>query len=147
MFVRELVNGESGTQAALKAYDTTDPIVAKSIASENLSKPTIREALNEALSSNGITPDLITAEIKALATRPVEKVSGDVKLKANIELLKLMGAYPGTKHANLNVNIKAGIKDLTMSQVKEELETINVELEKVLGADTGHTTSSSPIIR
>ncbi len=137
VFVRELATGKSGTQAAMAAYDVSNSKTASVIASQNLNKLSIREALDEALCLNGITPDLITSEIKALATKQVDKVSGDVKLKANIELLKLMGAYPGTKHANLNVNIKAGIKDLTMSQIKEELMVIDDELADVLGEATG----------
>lgn len=136
VFVNELVNGKSGTQAAMAAYDVFNSKTASVIASQNLNKLSIREVLEEAMSKNGITPDLITSEIKSLATKQVDKISGDVKLKANIELLKLMGAYPGTKHANLNVNIKAGIKNLTMSQIKEELKVIDVELEEVLGEAT-----------
>lgn len=142
-FVKGILNGQSATQAALTSYNTSDPSVAKVIASENLTKPNIKEALEEALRSNGVTPDLITAEIKTLATKQVEKVSGDVKLKSLVELLKLMGAYPGTKHSNLNVNIKAGLKDLTMNQIKEELRVVDAELKEILEKDTPIPTQTS----
>lgn len=47
-FTKEYIkNGENGTQAALKAYDTKDPKVASAIAVENLSKPIIIEAIEE----------------------------------------------------------------------------------------------------
>ena len=45
-FVDEYVsNGENGTQAVLKAYDVANSITAKSMASENLAKPYISEAI------------------------------------------------------------------------------------------------------
>jgi len=45
-FAREYVNSKgNGTQAALKAYDTGDPMVASVIAYENLKKPYIKEAI------------------------------------------------------------------------------------------------------
>ena len=42
VFVEEYVKTKNGTQAALKAYDTTDNLTARVIASENLTKPNIR---------------------------------------------------------------------------------------------------------
>lgn len=131
-FVKEYLKTGNGTQAALQVYDTQDPHTAQAIASENLSKPVIKDQIDEALAKNGITPQLITDQIKGLAIKEVDKISGDVKLKANIELLKLMGAYPGSKHANLNINLKGNIKDLKFNEIKEELKVIDSELEEVM---------------
>lgn len=48
LFLQEFrTNGGNGTQAALKAYDTTDRVTAGAIATENLQKPLIRQAYEE----------------------------------------------------------------------------------------------------
>ena len=49
-FIKEYIASDgNGTQSALKAYNTTDNNVAHNIASENLQKPTVREAIEKAL--------------------------------------------------------------------------------------------------
>jgi len=48
-FITEYLETGNGTQAALKAYDTTNPRVAAAIASENLTKPNVKNAIEEAL--------------------------------------------------------------------------------------------------
>lgn len=48
-FVDTYVATGNGTKAALEAYDAKDSVVAKSIASENLTKPYIQQAVQEAL--------------------------------------------------------------------------------------------------
>lgn len=47
-FIKDIAKGKTGTQAALDNYDTTSETVAASIASENLRKPKIIEALADA---------------------------------------------------------------------------------------------------
>lgn len=51
--------------------------------------------------SSGLSLDVITENIGQLANSKPDKISGDVKLKANIELLRLYGAYPSTKHSSV----------------------------------------------
>lgn len=46
-FVKDYALTENGTEAVMNHYDVKDNIVAKSIASENLTKPYIREAIDE----------------------------------------------------------------------------------------------------
>jgi len=133
IFTTEYIrNGGNGKQAALKAYDTT-PETAGTIAYENLNKPQVQESIERALEKNQITPELITSQIKDLAIKEVDKISGDVKLKAGIELLKLMGAYPGTKNTNLNLSIKGNLADLSYKDVVEELKVIDQDLTTILG--------------
>lgn len=134
VLLRQIVEtGETNlTQAGLQVYDSKSPKAAYEIAKEALDNTGIKERLEQALAKNGITPDLITNEIKGLAVREVDKISGDVKLKASIELLKLMGAYPGSKHTNVSLNIKGTVKDMSHSEVKEELKVIDSELNELL---------------
>lgn len=142
-FVKEYIsNGGNSSQAALKVYDVK-PEIARSMGSENLAKPDIKQAIESALSSLDITPSSVAKEINNLATKNVEKISGDVKLKANIELLKLMGAYPGSKHTNINIGLKGNVADMNFADVKKELKVIDSELADSLGEESEDT---SPII-
>lgn len=49
-FVKDYLETGNATQAVLKNYNVKDRIVAKSVGSENLSKPYIRDVIQEALS-------------------------------------------------------------------------------------------------
>lgn len=53
-FASEWVATRNGTRSALKVYDTDSPVVAASIASENLAKPKIRAEIARLMSENGI---------------------------------------------------------------------------------------------
>lgn len=132
-------NGGNGTQAALEAYDT-NPQSARQIASDNLTKPDIRQTIEKALTENGLTPHEITKEIKDIATRSVEKVSADTKLRASIELLKLWGAYPGSKHTNLNLSIKGDVNKMSYKDAKETLKKLR-ETNSGLLQDTEQDTT------
>lgn len=73
VFVANYAETENGTKSALAAYDTKDPIVAKSIATENLTKPPIinaiedkRKSLRQALIDKGIDEDKIAEKIDVL---------------------------------------------------------------------------------
>lgn len=74
-FVADYVIEENGTQAAMKNYKVKDNIVAKSIASENLTKPYIieaievkRKSLKQALIDKGINEDYIADKVNVLLT-------------------------------------------------------------------------------
>lgn len=121
-FVKSFVETEgNGTQAALTAYDTTDPNVAAVIASENLRKPNIVDALEEAL------PDDLLAKIHReglFSTRPIydkegNQVGEDADFNARHKYLdsayKIKGKYAPDKHLNVNVDVEVNplIEDLT----------------------------------
>lgn len=131
-FVKGVLMGKSGTQAALETYDTDDVKVAGAIASENLQKPSIREAIEEALSGNDLSLKLVTGNLKKLANSEPEKVSADTVLKANVEILKLYGAYPGTKHLNIGVNLNAKVKDMTFDEAKQALSKLRGSNDSIL---------------
>lgn len=48
-FISDIIKGETGVQSALKNYDTDDYMTAANIASENLKKPKIIDAINRLL--------------------------------------------------------------------------------------------------
>jgi hypothetical protein len=85
----------NGTQAALEVYDTTDPRVAGDIASDNLKKPEIKKELEQIFNDQGISSDKIASNLGKIANQPAYFASADTILKANLEILKIMGHYPG----------------------------------------------------
>lgn len=62
-YVQGMVEHGNGTQAALEAYDTTDPNVAKVISSENLTKPNVVKEI-----ARRITPEMIEEAHSSLLT-------------------------------------------------------------------------------
>lgn len=131
-FVKGVIMGKSGTQSALEAYNTDDVKVASVIASENLTKPSIRQAIEEALTGNDLSLHLVTGNLKKLANSEPEKVSADTVLKANVEILKLYGAYPGSKHLNIGVNINTKVKDMTFQEAKDALANLRSGSDSIL---------------
>lgn len=123
----------NGTQAALASYDTTDPNTAHSIASENLQNPTIQNRIEQALASQGLTPDTIIGNLKKIANSEVVEPSPDVILRTNVELLKLYGAYPGTKNTQVSLSVHANLKDMKFQDLQKEVQVIDGELEELLG--------------
>lgn len=132
-FVKEYIaNGGNGTQAALKVYDTKSDDVAQTIASENISKPIIKQSIDEIANSQGLTPSVILSKFSDISSKTVEKWSGDTVLKATVEMARILGMYPSTKHSKLNINVKGNIKDLNFTEVKKELKVIDSELGDLL---------------
>lgn len=74
-FVADYILDENGTQAALKNYDTKDYKTASVIAAENLDKPSIqvaienaRKTLKQALLDKGINEDYLADKVNTLLT-------------------------------------------------------------------------------
>lgn len=82
-----LRNGGNGCQAALKAYDTVDPNAARVIASENLDRPHIHEAIEKARSK--LNPEYVLNKLleKSLSMDPY------VSLKATELLGKVLKMF------------------------------------------------------
>ena len=59
-------NGGNATQAALSVYDTEDYQTAGMIASENLKKPKLKQAIEEALIKLKITPEYMLNSFNSL---------------------------------------------------------------------------------
>jgi phage terminase small subunit len=95
-FVSEYIrNKQNGTQAALAAYETDSVDVAKSIASENLTKPNIRERIDEALVSLNLTPEYTLQGFKKLADNSRVDM---VRARALENIASIQDMYP--KHGN-----------------------------------------------
>ena len=134
LFTKKYVEHKgNGTQAALEVYDTDSPRVAQNIASENLSNPIIQNRIDQILNKQNLSLDKNMANIGNLANSEVEKPSANAVLKANIELLKLRGAYGRQINTNVSLTLKGKIKDLDYQDLKKELTVVDEELKTIMG--------------
>jgi hypothetical protein len=125
--IQGIVQGKSGADVGMEVYNTKTRNGARSMVSATLARPNVQDALALALKQKGLDLTSITREVGTIASHEVDKITGDTKLKALIELLKLHRAYPDKRTAHLNVNVNAKIKDMTYSDAKKELERMNDE--------------------
>jgi hypothetical protein len=83
--IRGIAEGKTRQQAALDAYDTTDPSTASAIATETLNKPKVQEALAIALEKYNITPDRTLKRVsEALDAEKVSIVGNGEEAMAEI---------------------------------------------------------------
>lgn len=129
LFIKRISEGKSTTEAALDAYNTDSTNVARVIASENLSKPTVRQALEEVLSSQGLSLDTIVGNLGEIANAKVDKISGEVKLKANTELLKLYDAnvYPNKNSSHTRIDIRGQFETMSFNELKGYFDNLKAE--------------------
>lgn len=143
IFVREIIRGSNATYAALAAYQTKNVNSAKVIGSRLLTNANVQEVINESLRSEGLSPSVLAKNIGNLANSTPQKVSGETVLKANIELLKLQGAYPDKKSFQVSYSVKQQLSSLSYQDLRKELDQINNELNEVIKDDPGYTQTDS----
>lgn len=130
VFVREIIKGSNATQAALTAYQTNNVNSAKVIGSKLLTNANVRGVIDESLRSEGLSPSVLAKNIGNLASSTPQKVSGETILKANVELLKLQGAYPNNKttiQRDYMAEKREWFSSLSLEDAKKELEKIRAE--------------------
>lgn len=117
IFVEEYIETGNGTQSALKAYDTESDNTAAQIATENLRKPQIVKALEEALPDDLLSQIHLeglfaTREIwkNNNATKRVEHVADEADFAIRAKYLdmayKIKGHYAPEKKLNVNVEVQ-----------------------------------------
>lgn len=126
-WVEETVNTLNPTEAARKAYNAKNSDVAKSIASENLAKPYLREAIEARLQDIGVTDEYLLKEHKKIIEQD-ENLSA--KNTAIDMMYKIKGTYAAEKTANINFDFPSNPAeiDAKINELLEQLEVIR-ELE------------------
>lgn len=120
-FVKAKAEGKTGVQAAMEAYDVKDEATARSIASENLTKPNIQDALEVAFQKQGLTLDKLVEPIaKGLeATKtanekgmvyPSDQPDHSVRISAAKTALELMGVK-NREGTTVNINFNQHMSD------------------------------------
>lgn len=95
-FADEYLQTGNATQSALKVYDTDSLDVAKSIGSENLTKPNVEKYLQE--------KSLKAAEV--INEIMIHGENDNVRLNAAKDVLDRAGFKATEKHLNINVTKK-----------------------------------------
>lgn len=134
-FVNKLLETRNGTQAALDAYDVVNPNVAKVIASENLTKPNVKRAIELALERVGLNDDYISELLKEATVSGLGQKSTNSDSLRGIEMvLKLKGAFPAAvqKSAHLRVETRQDLAKKSYSEITQELEKLNQITKQLL---------------
>lgn len=127
-FVKDYVKTENGTQAAFKNYDTTYE-TARSIASENLTKPHIIEAIKSIADS--IPNELLAEKHLALLNKGDDKGIDIQAVSKGLDMAyKLKGSYAPEKSVNLNITHSTENRDKMTALAKEiSKKLLNEEIE------------------
>jgi len=135
-FVNDYVLEENGTKAVLNNYNAKDNIVAKGIATENLTKPYIieaievkRKSLRQALIDKGITEDYLADKVNVLLNAVDEKGKTD-----------FTAVDKGLKHAtniygiedDENPNKDKNIYNFFLSKDTEEIKELEEKIKNKL---------------
>jgi len=140
-FVKEYVKTGHGVESVLKTYDTKDYSTAGNIASENLKKPKIIDAI---MSIAERIPDELLEKVHIeglnagktvfknnMSTGEVEEVGYEpdyaVRHKYLDSAYKLKGSYAPDKNININMNVKS--IDPTDETILNSLKAIQDRLE------------------
>ena len=130
IFVKETVRTLNPTEAARIAYNAKKDQTSRVIASENLAKPYLREAIEERLEEAGITDDLLFSEHKKviIQSKHLPSKNGAIDMA-----YKLKGSYAPDKKqvSNLNININ------DTEQVLKRLKDLKDELKEAAGDTAG----------
>jgi len=104
-FIREVVKSKNGTEAVQRVYNVKNPAVARAIASQNFSKPSVRASIQEHLEASGYNPtdSIISLRANEQAGQGVRASASD-SIRASELLLKLSGMVVD-RHTSVNLNM------------------------------------------
>ena len=106
LFVSEYLKSRNGTSSAMKIYNVKNRETAKSIASENLSKPYLKDTIDKHLIASGYNPLNSIANLQEVEAYKTNKITGADKINASKTLLSLAGLLQERKlSTNYNLNI------------------------------------------
>jgi len=135
-FIQEYIkNKGNGEHAALRTYDTTNPDTARSIASENLTKPTVQEELKRLLASGNLQLENITSRLsQVIQSEPSKGFSGSDVIQAINTGLKLHGVLVNRKQTT-TLNIDANLSELSEHELRQLYSKKRDETDIILSDD------------
>jgi predicted transcriptional regulator len=108
-FALSVAGGKTQTQAALDSYDVTSTESAKVIGSQLMSKPEVRQAVDELMEFHGLSRSYRVRRLKG----HVDNRDPNVSLKALDMSFKLDNSYPPARNINLNASVDLSPVDLS----------------------------------
>jgi len=136
LFIQEYVkNNGNGTEAVLKTYDTTNRNVAKSIASENLTKPDVQRELATLLQRKELSLQTFTNKLSDItASEPAKGYSGSDIVEAVKTGLKLHGVLTDRK-VTTTYNLNADLEKLSTYDLIERHKKLSKETQSIIEGD------------
>lgn len=122
-FVKDYIKTENATEAAARNYRVANRNVANNIGAENLAKPSIRVAIQEAL------PDELLAKVHLEGLSAEFKGIPDygVRHKYLDSAYKLKGSYAAEKHLNINLEVNKEEREKIMGVASKVIENMTHE--------------------
>lgn len=93
IFVKKYIELGNATEAVMQSYNVKRRVIAAVMAKQLKKKPHIQEAIILAYEDGGLTIKQAIKNLAYIADLTPARVSVNAVLRANIELLKLRGAY------------------------------------------------------
>lgn len=122
----------NATAAAMEVYNPKNRGTAKTIGYEVMSKPHVKEEIQRALESEGLTASKIIKNIGNMANATPDSYPANVVLKSNQDLLRIMGGYPDSKKPNISLNLTAKIKNMGYDEAKVLYDQLNSEVNELI---------------
>ena|SRR2546429_861275 len=137
-FVREYVKSGNGTQAAIAAYDTKDPLIASTIANQNLNKPQVQQLLEQALIEAGLTDSEIAGSLRKVVQKGLdsEKVTASDALKSLDMVLRIKGGYAATKQVHAKLDLNKLYSEMPYNEVIKEIKKTREVVDGLISEDT-----------
>lgn len=135
-FVKEIVKSGNGTQAALKAYNIKSDIhTAESMASENMRKPEIVQAINEVFKKEDMNVEWVLKGQKKLAEG--NKVENNVKAKVFKDVGEFLGMYKDKGNTPVTVINGEPTTLEELEQAISRIKSIRGEAKPLLHGESG----------
>lgn len=123
VFIDKTLETLSPTEGAMVAYDVKKRTTASAIATENLSKPTIREEILRRLEEKEVNVDTSVGTLKRNIKQSKNYAASNTALDMFFNLTE---SYPTPKTINTNINI-----NLAPEALKERKEALEEELNRI----------------
>ena len=133
-FVSRVIATGNPTQAVLEVYDTTKQDVARSMASENLAKPSIYDAIEKGLKEEGLTPNTVIAALKdnLLSGKGVKSTAADSNTAAKL-LLQTFERLE-SKRTGGSFGITVSVDGLSKYDLIQARQKLTAKWNDILGA-------------
>ena len=127
-FIARTIETGNATQAAVEIYNGKDIKTARGIASENLQKPAIKEAIDKALEARGVNPEYIISRLQKNieAGIGVEAKATDANKALSILANMMMNSSKQEENVTYNFNFQG--------KTREELESERNKLRSITDA-------------
>lgn len=132
---KEFVKSGNITQSGLKAYKTTNPVVAYKLAKKNLSNPVVKSYIEKILNKGGLSDEEITKQLRTIIytstkKHSLQKVSPSDGLKGIEMVLKLKDRFPAERKQVSKAELKVKLEGKTAEELAQVMVEQRAELKK-----------------